>query len=61
MNLKIRIKNIALLYMPIHIRKVKGGYKVSDSKFHKFSYKPLSKARALKQLQAINISKHQFV
>ena len=47
--------------MPIHLRKVKGGYKVSDSKFHKFSNKPLTKARAMKQLQAINISKHQFV
>ena len=47
--------------MPIHLRKVKGGYKVSDSRFHKFSNKPLTKARAMKQLQAINISKHQFV
>jgi len=47
--------------MPIHLRKVKGGYKVSDSKYHKFSNKPLSKTEAMKQLQAINIRKHQFI
>lgn len=47
--------------MPIHLRKVNGGYKVSDNKFHVFSKKPLSKKKALKQIKAINISKHVFM
>jgi hypothetical protein len=46
--------------MPIHIRKVYGahpGYKLSDGLGHRFSKKPMTLARAKKQLQAINISK----
>jgi hypothetical protein len=44
--------------MPLKIRKVGTGYKVSDGTYHKFSSKPMTLAKAKKQLQAINISKH---
>jgi hypothetical protein len=45
--------------MPIHIRKVDGGYKLSDGKYHRFSKKPLTYTQAKKQLTAITISEHK--
>lgn len=41
--------------MPYHVKKVKGGYKVKDSKGKTYSKKPLPKTRAMKQKKALQI------
>lgn len=43
--------------MPLWIKKVKGGFKVSDGKID-LSKKPLTKKKAEKQRIAVAISKH---
>jgi len=41
--------------MPYRVSKVKGGYKVKDSKGKAYSKKPLPKSRAKKQMTALRI------
>ncbi len=41
--------------MPYRVSKVKGGYKVKDSKNKSYSKKPLPKSRAKKQMTALRI------
>ena len=41
--------------MPYKVKKVKGGYKVKDSKGKAYSKKPLPKSRANKQMTALRI------
>jgi len=41
--------------MPYHVKKVKGGYKVKDSKGKAYSKKAIPKSRAEKQKKALQI------
>lgn len=45
--------------MPLHLEKVRGGYFVEDTKGKRYSAKPLTKKRARKQEQAIEINEQK--